>query len=277
MTENLTFFRESENLENIIKDYFSDAKIVNKISTGWTNIVLEFASNNTKYIARFPRNNLFSTVIEKDVIANQFLKKSINLKTADMQLYHDKKFHRPFSIHKKIDGKPLTEKLAFLTPIERKRIAQDIAVFYNTLHNIDINTIPEKLKTRLSDFIIGIASVDDNYYDYSDNELLKEDENKELVFVHGDLNIGNILLDDNNNIVAFIDFAFASLSERYSDLSRISCRVDNEFLNDILTAYEKISNYKINPEKIAQRNKMWNYIEEQYIIYMKNNFPEIKV
>ena len=103
------------------------------------------------------------------------------------------------------------------------------------------------------------------------------DENKELVFVHGDLNIGNIILDDNDDIVAFIDFAFASLSERYSDLSRISCRVNTEFLNDILTTYEKISNHKINPEKIAQRNKMWNYIEEQYIIYMKNNFPEIKV
>ena len=141
----------------------------------------------------------------------------------------------------------------------------------------DINKIPNVLKTRLSDFIVDIANVDDNYYNYEDSDLLKKDEEKELVFVHGDLNIGNILLDDNDDIIAFIDFAFASLSERCCDLSRISCRVSPEFLNDILTTYEKISNYKIDYEKINKRNKMWNYVEEQYIIYMKNTFPEIKV
>ena len=68
-----------------------------------------------------------------------------------MNIYYDKKFNRPFSIHKKIDGKPLTERLPYLTETKRKKIAEDIAIFYNTLHNIDINKIPEKLKTKFYD------------------------------------------------------------------------------------------------------------------------------
>ena len=30
-------------------------------------------------------------------------------------------------------------------------------------------------------------------------------------------------------------------------------------------------------KKIKKRNIMWKYVEEQYIVYMKNNFPEIKL
>lgn len=277
MRENLTFFTESEDLQSILNENFNNAEVIRKISTGWTNIVLEFKSNNTEFIARFPRNSIFSKAIKRDVVANQFLRKKINLKTTDMDIYYDKKFNRPYSIHKKIKGHSLTERLPYLTPNKSKKITEDIALFYSNMHNISINDIPDILKTRLSDFIIDIANVDDNYYNYEDNELLKKDEEKELVFIHGDLNIGNILLNDDDDVIAFIDFAFVSLSERYSDLSRISCRVNSDFLNNILTTYEKINNYKIDYEKIKQRNKMWSYIEEQYIIYMKNNFPEIEV
>lgn len=277
MDENLTFFKETENLIDILEENFQDIEDIKKISTGWTNIVLEFTADNNKYIARFPRNDVFSKVIEKDVLVSKFLRNEIHLKTTDMNIYYDKNFHRPYSIHKKIEGESLTNRLNNLTTKKRKKITDDIALFYSKLHNININDVPDKLQNKLSDFLISISKVDNNYYDYSDSDLLKQDEEKELVFVHGDLNIGNILLDEDDDIVAFIDFAFAGLSERYSDLSRISCRVDEEFLNDILSTYEEINNYKIDYDKIAERNKMWKYIEEQYIIYMKNNFPEIKL
>lgn len=270
-------FTEKENLDIIIKTELKNETIlnINKISTGWTNIVFDVETANGNYIFRFPRNEFFSKQIEKDVVANNFLKQKLGLKTVEMKLCCNN--NRYFSKHKKIEGVPLTDKINILTQQEKDKITKEIAEFYYKLHNIDINTIPEKCKIRLSNFLIELAKVDDNYYDYSDLLELKKDEENNLVFVHGDLNIGNIILDKNNEICAFIDFAFTGLSDIYCDLSRISCRVDGDFLSSILEHYEYFANMELDKTKIKNRNRMWKYVEEQYIVYMKNEFPEIKI
>lgn len=272
------FFTERENLENIIKEELKDKNIIDieKISTGWTNIVLNVKiDNEEEYIFRFPRNDFFASKIEKDVLANNFLKEKLGLKSVNMKLSYNK--NRPFSIHKKIKGSALTQRINDLNSEKKDKIAKDIAEFFYTLHNIDINIIPEKNKETLSSFLTELSKVDTNYYDYSLLEELARDEKDNLVFVHGDLNIGNIILDKNDDIVAFIDFSFTGLSDIYCDLSRISCRIDKDFLDKILLYYEDFSKIKLDKNKIESRNKMWNYIEEQYVIYMKNNFPEIKL
>ncbi len=275
------FFTEKENLKYIIDTILPNSKNIKKYSTGWTNIVLEATDiDNNCFIFRFPRNNFFSKQIEKDVLANKFLKSKIaDFKTIDLNIkYDDKK--RPFSIHKKIEGESLTNKINLLTFDEKCKIIKEIAEFLSKIHSIKFNLkkIPEKLNIRLSRFLNDLAKVDDNYYDYSMQQEMEIEENESpLVLVHGDLNIGNILLDENNEIVAFLDFAFFGLSDIYSDLSRISCRVDDEFMDILIKNYEKINNIVIDKNKIERRNKMWKYVEEQYIIYMKKYFPEIEL
>lgn len=273
--KNLTFFTEEENLVCILQNNFPKNNIdnINKISTGWTNIVLEFDINGITHIARFPRNNFFSKMIKKDVSACQFLKNQLNLKTTDMKLFYDD--NRAFSVHEKLPGIDLSQRFPYLSQDKKNKIAEDIAIFYNALHNTKKNLIPNELNTTLSDFFDGLAKVDDDYYDYTDNILLKEDEQKDLVLVHGDLNIRNILLNENDDVTAFIDFAFVGLSERHVDLSRMFVQVDGAFLNNIIHKYEEISHFKIDQAKIEKRNKMWKYIEEQYVVYMKHFHPEI--
>lgn len=273
--KNSTFFIENEDLLSIINSNFKKIDNIKKISTGWTNIVFEVKNNNISYILRFPRNDFFSKQIEKDVIINQFLKNEINLKTINMQIAYDK--GRPYSIHQKIEGCALTEKINFLSKKEIEKITSEIAEFFTTIHNISINKIPEISKIKLSKFLTDLSKVDDNYYDYSDLMHLDKNEEKEKVFCHGDLNIGNIILDEDNNINAFIDFAFASISTRIADLSRISCRVSNDFLNTIIRKYEKINSLTIDINELQNCNSMWKYVEEQYIIYMKKYQPEIKL
>ena len=269
------FFTEKENLNEIIENEVTDIVSINKISTGWTNIVFDVKTIGENYIFRFPRNDFFASKIEKDVVANNFLKKHINLKTVDMSLKYNS--GRAFSIHKKIEGSTLTERINHLSEEKSLKIAEEIAEFYYTLHNIKLEKLPDICKERLSDFLMDLAKIDDNYYDYSGLLELQQDEENNLVFVHGDLNIGNILLDENDNICAFIDFAFAGLSDIYCDLSRISCRVNYNFLHKILLKYEELSGKNLDRNKIEKRNIMWKYVEEQYIVYMKNNFPEIKL
>ncbi|MDD2839859.1 MAG: aminoglycoside phosphotransferase family protein [Rickettsiales bacterium] len=274
--KNSTFFTEDEDLVSILQQQFKSINSIKKISTGWTNIVAEVETGNSKYIIRFPRNNFFAKQIEKDVLANCFLKKEMNLKTVDMNIaYHNE---RPYSIHQKVPGISLTERINFLSKDKIDKIAYDIALFYATIHNIPQDKIPETItNVKLSNFLTELSKVDDNYYDYSSLIDLSMKEKEEIVLVHGDLNIGNILLDENDEITAFIDFSFVSLSTRCADLSRISCRITPKFLNQIINNYEQLTSVFIDRNEIEKCNFMWKYIEEQYIIYMKKFHPEIKL
>ena len=269
------YFTEKEDFLNILSKYIKNIKSINKITKGWTNIVFDIETDKENYIARFPRNNFFSKQIEKDVIANKYLREKINLKAPEMEICYNN--GRPFSIHKKIEGKDLSKRLDNLSSEKIDNITKEIAEFYYTIHTMDISDIPEIINIKLSDFLSELAKVDDDYYDYSLLKDLEKDEENNLVFVHGDLNIGNILLDENDEINAFLDFSFTGLSDIYCDLSRISCRVDDNFLNKILNNYETLSGKKLDLNKIQKRNSMWKYIEEQYIVYMKKYHPEIEI
>lgn len=275
------FFTEQEDLKIVMDSVLPNAKNLKKYSTGWTNIVIEATGEgNNCLIFRFPRNDFFSKQIEKDVLANKFLKSKINnFKTIDLNIRYDEK-GRPFSVHKKINGESLTNRLNFLKSEEKEKIIKEIAEFLFKIHSIkvNLNEIPEKLNVRLSHFLNELAKVDEDYYDYSlQKEMEKEENETPLVFVHGDLNIGNIILNEKNEIVAFLDFAFFGLSDIYSDLSRISCRVGEKFMDLLVKHYENIADIIIDRSKLKRRGKMWEYVEEQYIVYMKKYFPEIEL
>lgn len=274
------FFKEKEDLKAIIDDIIHNSGNIKKYSTGWTNIVLEATGDEGTFIFRFPRNDFFSKQIEKDVLANKFIRSKIpDFKTIDLNIKYDKK-GRPFSVHRKVEGTSLTDRFNFLSLEKKNEIAKEVAECFSKIHsiNVDLANTPDKLSVKISKFLYDLSKVDDEYYDYSMLEELEKDENNsKKVFVYGDLNIGNVLLNEEDKIVAFLDFSFFGLSDIYTDLSRISCRVDDVFMDEMINTYEKITDTYIDKDKIRERNKMWSYVEKQYIKYMKKYFPEIEL
>lgn len=274
---NSTFFTENEDLYGIISKKINNIdKNFSIISSGWTNIVVDVISNNENFIIKLPRDQFWSDCIEKDAIISNFISKNFsNFKTANAKIFYDD--NRPFIVYKKIEGITLTEVFSSLTKEELEKIAKNIANIFYQLHSISIDKLPDVAKNKFYDFITQLPKINEKEYDFSLFDGMLEDENNEKqVFIHGDLNIGNILLDDDKNIKAIIDYAFSGISDIYTDLARIFCRTSEKFLDIILKEYEKIANIQLNMQKIENRKKMWAYIESEYMKFMKVYHPEIK-
>lgn len=83
----LTYFKENKDLEHIIKTNLNLDNInISKISTGWTNIVLDIKTDTDSYIAKFPRDDFWAKCIEKDVIFSNFIRDNIGINTTNMKI-----------------------------------------------------------------------------------------------------------------------------------------------------------------------------------------------
>jgi len=267
------YFKVDEDFSTIIKNALKDEEILNMnlITTGWTNIVYEVETTSGNYFFRFPRDEFWSRTIVKDCEFAGYIYNKTNFNTCKLELKTDK--GRPFSIHKKISGVPLAEKIKDLSEKEIEDISDDIAKFMYELHSIP----PKK------DTIFKIDNIGLHLREFLDELLTKHVSKKDMEFwkveekineteclVHGDLNSSNILLDENNKVTAVIDFGFAGFGNMYDDIARILSRSYPEgFKEAIIKNYEKHSNTKINESILDNQITEWNNIDQGYINYMR--------
>ena len=106
------FFKTNEDFNQIIKNTLKkDIKDIKQITTGWTNIVFEVKTDDGSYFFRFPRDEFWSRTIVKDCEFANYIYNKTDFNTSNLQLKFDNE--RPFSVHKKIEGTPLAEKMDF--------------------------------------------------------------------------------------------------------------------------------------------------------------------
>lgn len=266
-------FTLDEDFKTIINDSLKDVEIIsiNQISTGWTNIVFEVRTICGDYFFRFPRDDFWARTIVKDYQFSKFIYGKTDYNTVQLELrYHN---GRPFSMHKKIEGVVLADKMNSLTKEEIKIVSQDIAKFMYQLHNVqfemkDIFTI-NNIGLNLIDFLDELLTVhvdpkDMEFWDY--NKFIKKDN---TCLVHGDLNSSNIIIDENNHISAVIDFGFGGFGNKYFDIARIIGRCPACFKNEIIESYEKISNDRLIYKTIDNEIDIWTNIDNAYINYMR--------
>lgn len=267
------YFKVDEDFETIIKKCLKNAKIKNMklITTGWTNIVYEVETDSENYFFRFPRDEFWSRTIVKDCEFSQYIYKKTDFDTSKLELQYDN--GRPFSMHKKIQGTPLADKLEFLSNEELKNVSDDIAKFMYELHSLkfqkddifSINNIGLNLREFLDELLIKHVSKEDRkFWRFSDTISNTQ------CLVHGDLNLSNILLDENNKVTAIIDFGFSGFGNEYDDISRIlSRKCPKAFKEFIMKSYEKYSQTKVDENLLDNKITEWANIDQGYINYMR--------
>lgn len=269
-----TFFTTKDDFKAIIEKNVGTIESMKQISTGWTNFVYDVKTFDKSYIFRFPRNTFFAGVLKKEVAFSKFVKDKIKTQISHIELGDDK--GRPFTMHQKIKGRSLTEAYSELSEGDKERIAKQVAEFIFELQNVSLSGFSLKLPTT-SQFLEELSHVDNEYYDFSKHDNLVSLESEERVLNHADLNPGNILVDENNNVCAVLDFAFVSESSKINDVSRLIGRLPEDFHETMLRAYNEKFNAKVTMEEIKKLIFVWNYVEEHYINYMRVNQPEIDI
>lgn len=271
---NKKYFDIDDDFEGIINFHFKGNKKIVQIQTGWTNFVFRVTTLGRKFIFRFPRNDFFSDALIKEFEFNKFIKDKISFEIPNLNLFFD--CGRPYSLHEEIEGEVLESCYNNLTNEEKKGVASDIVLFLYELAQIDLNAYKNVEFEVLSDFLDNLSEVSKNNYDLAKHEILKSLEERDLSICHGDLNSGNLILR-NNKLFAVIDFAFAGVTSKFCDLARISGRTPKEFKNMLINAYEEKFNLKINENLISNLEDLWKYVEKQYILYIKQNYPTIQL
>lgn len=264
------FFTTKDPLDQIIKKTLPHHQILqtNHILTGWTNIVIEVTTNKGNYFFRFPRNPFWSKMIVKDATVCNFVDGKTSFYTPQMKLCYDDK-RRPFSVHQKIEGYTLGDRIYHLSHTALTGAAYDIAKFIKELSHINLQNAPEKVKYPLSDFLKELDYEHYNSHIDADHAYIKKTESKNLV--HGDLNLGNILLDQNDKVIGVIDFCFAGTGNPNMDVARLLSRpAPQEFTDTVLREFD-------NHSEITRMKKAWQNIDAGYAEHIRTNFPEINL
>lgn len=266
------YFRLSDNFKAIINRTIPNKTIrtMKLIPTGWTNIVYEVETNDENYFFRFPRDEFWSRTIIKDYEFAKYVHNKTDFNTIKLELFYDNE--RPFSMHKKIEGTPLAEKMNELDNNQVETISREIAKFMYQLHTIDysngkiFNT--NNIGLKLNDFLDELLSVHITKKNrkFWDEIPVKAESN---CLVHGDLNSSNILLDKNNHVTAIIDFGFGGYGNKYDDIARIIGRCPDNFKDKIVKNYESYSHFEIDKKLLDENIQTWNNIDNAYIGYMR--------
>lgn len=262
------FFTLSDEFEKIITNSIKGVRNINQIKTGWTNFVFNAKTEHKSYFFRFPRNNFFSKALVKEHKIIKDVKLRLSLKTPNLKLNFFE--NRPYTIHKEILGKSLTDDYTNLTEFEKEKLCLDVCFLLHDFYKIKL----KKEYQSVSTFLDNLSLVSQNNYDLVMHSPLKNLEKNALVFSHGDFNPGNLILN-KNKLVAIIDFSFAGISSPLTDISRIVGRLPKDFSKTFFMIYEKYFKKKMDIKKIGQLCDMWKYVEEKYILYIKKNQPDI--
>lgn len=271
-----TFFTSDDDFEAIIRSTIRESKSIidnlTPIPTGWTNFVYSANINHEQFFFRFPRDDFWSRTIIKDCEFAHYISGRTTFTTPKLTLNYDAN-GRPFSAHKGLPGQTLADQIGTLPNSTLREIGAEIAEFMFQLHTLtfDQNAIfsTNNIGTSCVDFLdellrLHIEPANRQFWNY--DQLSKTANN---CLVHGDLNLSNVLLDEDNHVTAIIDFGFSGFGNCYHDVARILSRTcPNSFKDGVIERYNTLAAKPLNLQTISATTRLWQQIDQAYIDYM---------
>jgi aminoglycoside phosphotransferase (APT) family kinase protein len=257
----MKILKTQEALNYVTKLYGSDA-IVEVIDSGYENVI--FVVNNT-YSVRFPRSLEIwdRSSIERAVLGELGNNSPIKVPRI-ISINHDP----AYVVAEYIKGQQITtNRVRALSANVKAKIGTSVAEFTYYLHKtVGVNKIqslvPEQ-KSTYGDYLkrVLVDRTDPNptidilakkYY-----ELWIKMPKDNTVVVHDDLHTGNLIFDNDYNLIGAIDFGAVCIGSPEQDL-RQTYRLGNEALVAAANKYSELSGQKIDID-IA---KTWTITQE---------------
>lgn len=221
------------------------------------------------YIVRFPKAEIIWQIMKRE-------KNVIDMVYPHLVPTFANKIHKidlieceyPFSVSKRFygkicDGRPESEYATLyqnLTVTQQKKLAYDLAVFFNLMHQIDYKNlnIPEPNEaidnwdvTSRNDFDLKKAQETLLPYKINLNNYKSAHLNISKALCHNDLSGSNLLLntEKDNVLSGIIDFGNTVVMPKYQDFFPLY-KIARKLAIDTLAEYNKITSYPIEQRQI---------------------------
>ncbi len=244
---------------------FSEIKNITRLQSG-SRSVAYYADD---YIVRFPKAEIIWQTMQRE-------KMIIDTVYPHLMPYFEGKIHKielingtyPFSVSKRLygkicDGRPESDYAVLyqnIIPERQLKLAQDLAMFFHSMHKIDYKmlNIPEPteaidnwdVSTR-EDF--DYASVREVLLPHKiDLDYYKSTlPNTDKALCHNDLSGSNLLLNPESDdiLTGIIDFGNVVVMPKYQDFFPLY-KIDRKLAIDTLTEYNKLTTSKIEQKQL---------------------------
>ncbi len=258
--DNLDFIKQI--LDN--SDFFNIKNII-RLQSG-SRSVAYYADD---YIVRFPKAEIIWQTMEREKnvidIVYPHLAPVLTDKIHKIELI---KSEYPFSISKRFfgkicDGRPESEYATLyqnLTVTQQKKLAYDLAVFFNLMHQIDYKNlnIPEPNEaidnwdiTSRNDFNFEKVQNSLSSYKINLNDFRIQSPNMTVALCHNDLSGSNLLLntEKDNVLSGIVDFGNTVVMPKYQDFFPLY-KIARKLAVDTLAEYNKITSSPIEQRQI---------------------------
>lgn len=256
-------------LEQFLQTRFRNEPI-KYIGSGWSSHAFRIGD----YIVRFPKQNVEDYLFEEEICKH--LKKCLSCKTPSVKVVMDEKF--PYAIHKCIEGSTI-QNLEQL--FESELFIKDCAITLAQIHSFHMIGTIRSAPTDIEPDIYNLNKRLSQYFNYTSAEKMcylyneiKTNNTEELVFIHADFHLGNIIINADQHIEGIIDWCNAGMGVSNEDFKFLFFKLTPNQMNALIGEYNNWG-FSIDISKIREKALIdiidkiyWSDVEEITDIYL---------